>query len=831
MPQEGAIVRNKTTGAMGRVVGGQVVPIQTAAPSPVIAPPDPYKQAAEQRAQQDQGFDAQRIQMEQERLRLAQQKAAEEDGPSADDQRTAAKLANLDALVGQINRVQSLYNQNLRDEAIPILSSLAEFLPTPENRQFDAAAAGMAEQGLAAFRVPGVGAQSDTELRQFVAANKPAASDYDASIEEKLMQLRNRVDANREALGLTPAEWLGGETEDEQVAAVAPPAAPSEGGNPTPLPFRPGDPGYVPADSTRTVTDPRMAAIADEYRQRLAEGQNASEIVQWLRSNGASPETLKQAVAQIRYRRAHPEVPIDRYNITSTQEVPLSSAEQAITGLGNNAAGAYALGAGQFLTGNTLDNISGDPERANLALGVAQAQNPTAYTAGEVSGGVMGALSGEAGLARLGMAPGLVRGAAADAAMGGANAAGAADQGGRVQNALLGALTGGAGSVGGSLAMRGVGNAISPTGGRLNQLYEAGVRPTPGQRFAESGVAGRTLNAAEEALQSVPVVGSAIRGAREEARDQFQVGAFNQALAEVGEKLPKGMKPGTDPHAYAQQVFDRVYSDARTGMQVVADEELSNEIGGIFEQVGMLAKPSQSRFKSITENVVMRRLEGGNLAGDGYKRAYSDLGKQIRGIRNNPSGDGELADALQALQGALDSAARRHSDPDAVALLDAADAGYAKLVRIEEAAQRAGGNAGTFSPTGFERSVQKTSGGTRSKAFLRGDALMQDYADQGKSLTDRLPNSGSADRVMAGYAVGAPAAAGAAFLEPTSAAALGAIGAAYAPGVRNVTKGVLAPKGPAAKKIAERLRRRARLVGAATAASGVAALPGTSPAP
>src|SRR5690606_30042522 len=43
---------------------------------PVIAPPDPYKQSAEVRAQQDQGFDAQRLAMEAERLRLSQEESA-----------------------------------------------------------------------------------------------------------------------------------------------------------------------------------------------------------------------------------------------------------------------------------------------------------------------------------------------------------------------------------------------------------------------------------------------------------------------------------------------------------------------------------------------------------------------------------------------------------------------------------------------------------------------------------------------------------------------------------------------------------------------------------
>ena len=122
-----------------------------------------------------------------------------------DDQRKAAmQAANLDALVGQINRVQELYDQNVAGaspfEWLPARSDMAEF---------NAAAAGLAEQGLAAFRVPGVGSQSDTELKQFVEANRPHSSSLDSANVERLRQLRMRTDAARRGLGLAPAQWGG----------------------------------------------------------------------------------------------------------------------------------------------------------------------------------------------------------------------------------------------------------------------------------------------------------------------------------------------------------------------------------------------------------------------------------------------------------------------------------------------------------------------------------------------------------------------------------------------------------------------------------------------
>lgn len=774
---------------------------------------------------------AARLDLDRERFEYQQQRDANKpQGGTANDQRTAAKIANLDALVAQINRVEQLYNQNLRDEAIPLLSSLMEFLPTEDNRQFDAAAAGMAEQGLAAFRVPGVGAQSDTELRQFVQANKPSASDYDTTVEEKLRQLRSRVDANRQALGLEPAQWGNAPAQDDRDPAVAATVqgAPPAPGSDMERPWTPADPGVGPATGgTRTVED--NPALAAEYRARLAADQPASEIIPWLRSQGASPDTLRQAIQQIQYRRANPNVPIESYSITSTREEPLSLYDQAANAAGNfelpggASPGAYLVGAGQFLSGNTLDNLTSDPERARLSTEVMRAQNPGSTLAGEVSGGVLAALSGEAGLARLGMASGLARGTLADVAMGAANGAGMADNGNRLTGAAQGGLAAGLGSLAGAGAMNVAGRAMSPTGGRLADLYEAGVRPTPGQRFADSGIVGRAVNATEEALQSVPVVGAAISGARQEARDQFQVGAFNQALAEIGEELPKGMKPGTDPHDFAQEAFNRVYDRARSGMRVVADEVLANDLSQLAPDISTLGPQAQNKLRAIIANTVKD-----DLSGDTYKRTMSDLGKHIARLRGSAVGEEQqLADVLDGVRSSLDRAARRHSDPEAVALLDAADAGYAKLVRIEQAAARRGGDDGTFSPTGFDSAVQKASGGVRSKAYLRGDALMQDYANAGKSLADRMPNSGTSDRAMT---AGAVATLGAGAYEPSVLGVLGAIGAAYAPGVRKVTKGALAPGGPTRKAIAQQMKKRARLAGRVGAAGAVVSLPGTTPA-
>jgi len=177
-------------------------------------PADPSFQYKGQKAaldvqgkQADIQNDAQRIALERERVGLARQAQ----GNSAQAQQRAAEIANrekdmgvskLRALQNQIERVRELYQSG--PGSTKGVSGLMDYLPTPQNKQFDVAGAGLAEIGLNAFRTPGVGSQSDRELKAFVEANRPSASDYDTQIEEKLRNLQNRLNEAYRPYGIKP---------------------------------------------------------------------------------------------------------------------------------------------------------------------------------------------------------------------------------------------------------------------------------------------------------------------------------------------------------------------------------------------------------------------------------------------------------------------------------------------------------------------------------------------------------------------------------------------------------------------------------------------------
>lgn len=215
-------IRNKRTGEM--------VFVPDAPQSIPVGPQDPtYPFKAQQartgiQAQQsNMANDAARVNIDRQRLSLAQQEAArkaqddaarlniaQEAGRRADMAASRAseiaerdkntKLAQLRALQNQIARTRQLYQQG--PGATKGIAGALDYLPTPQNKQFDAAGASLGEIGLSAFRTPGVGSQSDAELKAFVAANRPSASDYDSQIEEKLRNLENRLRESYRAYGV-----------------------------------------------------------------------------------------------------------------------------------------------------------------------------------------------------------------------------------------------------------------------------------------------------------------------------------------------------------------------------------------------------------------------------------------------------------------------------------------------------------------------------------------------------------------------------------------------------------------------------------------------------
>lgn len=144
-------------------------------------------------------FDAERRAAEAE-ARMKELEAAQKGQEAKQGGLDKQKLANLRAAQSQIDRLRLLYKQGPGKTSG--FSGVLDYLPSNANKRFNTAGAGLGEVGLAAFRVPGVGSQSDAELRAFIDANRPSAGDFDAEIQEKLNNLQNRLNQTYSAYGI-----------------------------------------------------------------------------------------------------------------------------------------------------------------------------------------------------------------------------------------------------------------------------------------------------------------------------------------------------------------------------------------------------------------------------------------------------------------------------------------------------------------------------------------------------------------------------------------------------------------------------------------------------
>lgn len=641
------------------------------------------------------------------------------------------------------------------------------------------------------------------------------------------------------------------------------PGAPSGGGPPVPGPDRMdattvhmapqnGSDVSLNTSLTQSVPDPALAGINEHVQGMLHSGASDAEIRQYVQDRGVPINQVPGFDATLAWRRAHPNYQ-GAYSVDLDKHlVPQSLTRSALTNFADSAPGAAAISAGNMVAGQQIPNIvgatGGDAELARAGMSEVRNRHPVASVVGDVGGGAL-AYSGMTGGARLGvnaaerLAPGVVsrlpawvraastageaeaaaapysaeaasqsalaptgtfapRAIAADAGLGAYES-----PGNRLEGAAVGAATG-AGFRG---AINTGARAISPTGGTLAPAYEEGVAPTIGQRMGGIG------NRVEQAFQSIPIVGGVQRGARTAAQDQWQLGGFNRALRNLPDDVqlpalaPDGsrMAPGTAPHSFAQDAFDKAYDRVHQRVRVVADDQLGQDMSDLEQQASLLSDSSSSHFNRIVNNSLFRRLQngGGQLSGDDLQQTLSEIRRTARGLRSNPTGDRELAGQLDDLASAIHDNAARHSPPEAIQTLGNINRGYGMLVRIENAANRAGaGDPGEYTAKGL-LNAERQQGGLRGRQFSAGNGLMTDYAQAGMRLGQTVADSGTPERqaIMGAGTLGGIGAASH-FVSPYAAAPWIANTFSNLPGVKGAVNFALRPNNPVIRPYTDAIR-------------------------
>lgn len=527
------------------------------------------------------------------------------------------------------------------------------------------------------------------------------------------------------------------------------------------------------------------------------------------------------------YRRAAPkEAPIDPTEGMSTAErllagtgkafVDIGRAAKQIVGMGDDQEIADArerdralMGTGAGITGNLIGNLAA----SLLPAGAAGVALRGAAAVPALSGALRaGQAAAEAHPLLAAMAPG----AASGALMGALEPTIEGES--RARNMATNAAIGGA--VG--AAPRVLARVVKPeTSAGAKQLIDEGVRLTPGQAL------GGAWKASEEKLASLPILGDIIKGAQRRGIEDFNRAAANRVLKPIGLTAPKDFKAGHEAIAMLERKVGDAYDDvlAKIG-RVDLDNAFQSEVNKIAGMTDELGDAAKNQFQSILKNRVIDRMTpAGTMSADTMKIVESDLNRLARQYKGSPDPNQRgLGAAIQEVQASLRRATRRSAGPDLVDQLDAANSAWAQFVRVQDAAGRIGAKEGVFTPAQLTSAVRGQDKTLRKGAFARGDALMQDLAESGKTaLTQEVPDSGTAGRLLAAAAAGGGPLG---LIDPTIATmtALGAL--PYTSIGGRLTLAALARRPEEARAIAELLRAGAPAAGVAGSALGLTSLAG-----
>lgn len=743
------------------------------APAPLIQgpprQPDPRYPDEAARAQNQAEASAFDPRINEAQARKAEAEAAlaqgelERGGVTPDQrQQMNIRAGNIEAASQRLLDVGRMYREGYQNEALGPISSLAEWLNlgplTPGNEEFNTAGQGLVDATLPIVRVPGVGTQSDLEARMFAEANRVRASRSDRGNEAALDNIQNRLNAQRGQMGLPPLDWRNPDPDASPPPQGMDRTERAIGGS------RGGDRRELSDGRTTLEEDPVLRGVASRLGSMLVSGASDREILDYLRRSGVNPGETNVDVA-LRYRRTpdfrawRQQNPNDPYPIGEsffTREVRQTPTRQSLSNAAASPFGAYTIAAGDAVSFGLLDNFSPNPTQFRAGMEAMRERHPGASLAGSISGGIIGAGGAELAAAGVGLR-GLKAMRAADATYGGAYGAGSADEGNRFIGAGTGALSGLGGGMAGRSVTRGMGRVL--TGARdsaTRYLTSRGIPETVGQIAGRGGVVGRAVRGMEDKLESIPLLGDAIRARRAEGVQAFNREAFSQALEPIGANAASAV--GEQGVEQAQASVSDAYGQALSGVRVVPDDSFVTEMRAAIALGTRLPGNMAEEFRYTIQNSVAPELDNGSLTGEGFQAVRQALRQDRAAMRGQPRG-GDYGRALRAVELALERMVRRQA-PEVVPALNRADQAYGNTRIVSDAVARSMNNndGGVFTPAQLGISARANArryGGTQ--ATTRRPFFELQRAGQ-EALPSTVPNSGTADRAWA--TAGLPMAAG-----------------------------------------------------------------------
>jgi len=327
------------------------------------------------------------------------------------------------------------------------------------------------------------------------------------------------------------------------------------------------------------------------------------------------------------------------------------------------------------------------------------------------------------------------------------------------------------------------------------ELIKRGVPVTVGDAV------GGGLKKVEEALTSVPFVGSAISGAKKRSKQAFDRTVYEEVLEPlkaIGVKpneVVKG-KTGNELYDAVEKVVTKAYDDVVPTLKLPNKKSVQSKIDdAIYNSAETLDDNFEKVFFKDLEKIIYSKFDAdGNISGQAFKKAISQLRTKARNIGASPPTlfSDDLIGSYKNVENSLIDILKQ-TNPTQKAKLDAIDKSFKRLLPVERTVIQTEG--GEFTADQVLRNIKKADTSLRKKDFARGKADMQPLVRAGQeTIKQRLPNSGTADRTMLGsFALGG----GLAFNPLTVGIGSGLTVPAYSrlgvPAVRELTTKVIAP--------------------------------------
>ena len=288
------------------------------------------------------------------------------------------------------------------------------------------------------------------------------------------------------------------------------------------------------------------------------------------------------------------------------------------------------------------------------------------------------------------------------------------------------------------------------------ELIKRGVPVTVGDAV------GGGLKKVEEALTSVPFVGSAISGAKKRSKQGFDRTVYEEVLEPlkaIGVKPKEVVKGKTGNELYdaVEKVVTKAYDDVVPTLKLPNRQSVQSKIDdAIYNSAETLDDNFEKVFFKDLEKIIYSKFDvDGNISGQAFKKAISKLRTKARNIGASPPTlfSDDLIGSYKNVENSLIDILKQ-TNPTQKAKLDAIDKSFKRLLPVERTVIQTEG--GEFTADQVLRNIKKADTSLRKKDFARGKADMQPLVRAGQeTIKQRLPNSGTADRTMLGsFALG-----------------------------------------------------------------------------